>query len=462
MLKFSLKLSAWVFGCIFGLLAAVYLVLWGVNFHDQPASVLVQEFESNYKNRIAIPDDINAFVYVMGFAVAEGEDPMQWGAKRLQLINRLTNGHKGDLENDPLMKDVDSKPARDQVVKTLADKCSHIIDEACLNMLEHGDEAIGLWFKTEPELYQRYSALLGFTRYQENALNDVSMPLPNFAAVLDGQKLFLARAFQLASQGSDLEVLGMLERDAVYWRTALASSDILISKMIALAALRRHFGMGNLILRNLAKTTKTYQVPESWQKSFTKNELSMQSSFRGEWFWFDKTVKNLKQGITYSPSQGYVDSHKELSDVLLVPFLQPQETSNKQAEYLNALAAFFDVPLEQYSEIITKAKFYAEGEVKDKYRVYNFTGNLLGRIALPALTEYVPRVADIEGVRQAALATAELRRQTPAENAIVPYLANTSFKNPYTQESFEWIAEAKAVKFTGLQTGERGTYLFIY
>jgi len=151
-----------------------------------------------------------------------------------------------------------------------------------------------------------------------------------------------------------------------------------------------------------------------------------------------------------------------LSDVLLVPFLQPQETSNKQAEYLNALAAFFDVPLEQYSEAITNAKFYAEGEVKDKFRVYNFTGSLLGRIALPALTEYVPRVADIEGVRQVALATAELRRQTPAENAIVLYLANSSYKNPYTQESFEWVAETKVVKFTGLQTGERGTYLFIY
>lgn len=462
MLKFLLKFFAWIFGSIFGLFAVVYLVLWSINFRDQPPSALAQEFEASHKNRIAIPDDVNAFVYVMGFAVAKGEDPIQWGAKRLQLISAVTSGQKGDLENDPLMRDVDSKSSRDQVVKIFSDKCSHIIDQACLNALEQGEEATSLWLKTEPELYQRYSTLLGFTRYQENLLNDVNMPLPNYAAVLDGQKIFLARAFQLASQGSEHEVFVMLEKDAAYWRMALASSDILISKMIAVAALRRHFGVGNLILRKLAETTKTYPLPDSWQKPLTKNELSMLSCFRGEWFWGDKTIKNLKQGIVYDPAQGYISGNNELMDSLLFPFLQSQDSSNKSARHLNTLALFFDVPLEQYPNAIDHAKRYTEEALKDKYHVYNFTGNILSHLALPAYLDYPQRVSDLEGVRRAAVVMAVLRSQVLAENTIASYVANASSQNPYTLKPFEWSVEAKAVKFTGLQTGERGTYLFIY
>ena len=61
--------------------------------------------------------------------------------------------------------------------------------------------------------------------------------------------LLLLQAKVLADDGDVAAASALLASDARFWRMVHASADSLITKMIAGAALRRHFEWGNLVLR---------------------------------------------------------------------------------------------------------------------------------------------------------------------------------------------------------------------
>mgnify|MGYP001818940799 FL=1 len=72
----------------------------------------------------------------------------------------------------------------------------------------------------------------------------------------------------------------------------LGNSDSLISKMIATAAISRHFKMANLVIRNTPKSLTHEAVPPSWRNPIDAYERSMQRCYVGEWIFADNSVKN--------------------------------------------------------------------------------------------------------------------------------------------------------------------------
>ena len=75
---------------------------------------------------------------------------------------------------------------------------------------------------------------------------------------------------------------------------------------------------------------------------------------------------------------------------------------------------------------------------------------------------YGRRVADIEGIRRAALATVELRAALVPSSRVVDALSESAMRNPYNNEPFSWNAETAVVVFDGLALGEQGKYQFLY
>lgn len=472
MFKQTLKLLAWIFGVIAALIIAVYLLFLIVNLHDQPPSELAKNFESNYSNRIKIPDQDNAFVYVMGLSVAQDEDPQAWGIKRIALIAHATDEEIGNLNNNSIMQDYLYQNIRNPEFKKISSILQTPVDEQCFTTLENNKNIIAEWTNAEAWLLNRYLKLLSYHQYQEKAMTDPTMPLPNYAAIMDAQKLFFANLWLQAEQGNVKNVQSLMEQDLAYWRMASASSDMLISKMVTVAALKRHFSFGNLVLKKLSMKDNANAIPKSWRLPFTKTELSMSQTLTAEWIFQDRIFKKIKQ----KPDAYFYDSFYHGKAYwfanLALPFLQTQETSNQQAIYFKKIVDGLDVSLGEYIDAVSdlEDEYEEEKELssgKLKFHIYNATGKYLISLGETeygsnVYVSYSSRVTDLEGARQAAVLTSELRNQSLPADAVPDYIKKSAYHNPYTLKPFEWDSESKAVKFTGLEAGERGSYSFVY
>src|SRR5690349_8548465 len=89
--KRLLKASAWLLGGVLTLSIALYVTLLLINWRDRPPSEAALRLTAAYNNRAAIPDADNAYVYVMGFAAAAGEDPNAAGARRIEWLRSLAD-----------------------------------------------------------------------------------------------------------------------------------------------------------------------------------------------------------------------------------------------------------------------------------------------------------------------------------------------------------------------------------
>jgi hypothetical protein len=76
--------------------------------------------------------------------------------------------------------------------------------------------------------------------------------------------------------------------------------------------------------------------------------------------------------------------------------------------------------------------------------------------------DYGARVSDIEGVRRAALAAVSLRASNVRVENVEQALPTSGLTDPYHGRPFEWAATEGAIRFRGLQEGERGEHLLHY
>jgi hypothetical protein len=271
------------------------------------------------------------------------------------------------------------------------------------------------------------------------------------------KKLFLAKASEAAASGRTEEAMALVARDARFWRTVLAEADALITKMIAVAALNRHYELGNLILRSMPPTV---QAPAEWSLPFTKPELSMQRVITGEWIFSSGLLR-------HSPHDELESEDGAASTIaarLVAPLYQYQDTSNELAAHYANVALLLDAPLEEFPAVISRVVKETE---ETRTRLYSITlYNPAGRLALAAglssLDNYAVRVADLEGVRRAALLAARLRERGIKPSDVPAALSAGDLRSPYDQQPFEWAAEGGHIVFQGLEGSERGTHRIRY
>jgi hypothetical protein len=283
--------------------------------------------------------------------------------------------------------------------------------------------------------------------------------------VLEAQFLLYANAWVAAGNSDAATVKVLLESDIRFWRKVLASSDLLITKMIAVAALKRHFNWSSAILRRLPSSVIKEGTPDSWSLPVSKQERSMLRCLIGEWKFANGYTKQLLDG-------GFNTS--ELSEVDLLyngavwffvsPLFKPQDNSNRYAEVILRMVDILDVPYERYPKSVEQARAEWEERIESAFpsRAYNIAGDYIFASSLYDLTSYAVRVSDLEGIRRIAVAAAELRSRAISIPQISDELLNIATRNPYTGEPFSWDEEKGAIVFQGLEAGERGTHYVLY
>lgn len=461
--KRILKWSAWLVGGVLALPVVLYLVVLLINLRDRPPSEFALRMESTYRHRPTVADSDNAFIYVMGFSVAQDADPYAMGLRRVEW---LRNHAEHPEAPDPLQGREYELP-RAPAIQKIREACG--LEYAnCDAALAGSDATLLEWLATEQWRLDRYGRLLGMSGWLETVPSDLTAPLPAYAPVMEGQRLLLAKVYHFAGQQDPNNARELLDQDAQFWRGVLASSDILISRMIAVAALTRNFTMGNLALRRLPPDMQPTAMPEAWRTPLTEAELSWLRSFAGEWAFGQNVLRqmviqnSIPTAVSWEEERGWLSG---LRDLATVPLFQLQDSGNQRAEMLVGAAEALQVPIERFTAGLSAAKDILaapEARFGTFANLYNPVGDVLTAIGSSSYAVYPPRVADVEGVRRAAVLATELRSRKIDEQNIDAELAASSLRTPYTGEPFAWDAEQHAIVFIGLVPGERGRHALKY
>lgn len=430
---------------------ALYAAARIVNWHDQPPSPEALLLSAAYDARPVVADGDNAFVYFLGFSAALTEDPRANGQRMLRQLESA-DPH-ADAVADRLPAALDFLGADPEVAhfRTLCDN----VGRECVLAAAEARGAFEKWSATHAWLLDRYRELIDHPEWRELVPRDVATPLPLYTGVLHGQRLLLLQANVLADTGDAAGVSALLGDDLRFWRTVLASCDLLITKMIAVAAVQRHFQWGNLALRRLSPERASAALPAEWLAPLTATELSLKRTVVGEWRFSSRSLLGIRE-----------QSNGSLGDKLAAPLYQPQDTLNLYAAYFTELAATLEAPLAGYADVADRASQLAARTADEglpPHSLYNLFGVLLFHSAGPPdYSDYARRVADTEGVRRAALATVTLRAAQTPPSDMAAALAASPLRSPYDDRPLVWDASEQAVVFVGLSPGERREQRFYY
>jgi hypothetical protein len=459
----TLRIILWTAVVVVVLPLALYLFALVVNLNDEPPSPAAVELTA-VGERPPIADADNAYVFLLGLGAPRDADPAALGAERAARIRDAAAEPERGFAPNLFAGDAPVFGSAPGLVRTALDACD-IRNAVCVAALDAaGDADLGLadyrW------QIDRYRTWLGYRAWREITTGDTRGPLAPYALPRYPRRLFLLETWQLAAAGNAEQVRDRLTADLVLWRLALAETDSLIGKAIAASFIAEHFEWGNLILRRLPPQQRAAGVPPAWRIPLTGAERSMRRVLANEWRSTARSLRSLKtHGLVAPLPPGAEDPRSmfdRLTNRLALPLLQPQASANRDAAVLLELTQLLDAPYAELPAALARA-----AEVDERPTgVLSFTYNLLGRALMISgrafLADYGARVADLEGVRRAALLAADLRGV-----GAVPLLAGTMIplaaaRNPYTGGPFEWTAEPPAVEFTGLERGARAHHSFLY
>jgi hypothetical protein len=427
MVRQVLKGIGWTAAGLAGLVIVLYLAVVAINWRDREPSAAAKHLTQVSYGRPAVADADNAYVYLQ-----------QW-------------------EQDP-----DRRVKLAAPVEEFLETCRPANPE-CAAAFDRADGMFAQWSAADGELLQGYMELSARSGWHEgNVFTEES--IPRYIGPMNGQKLLLLQARELAKQGDAEQVRALLERDLRFWRIVLHSSDILVSKMMATGALTRHFEWGTLVLRSLPASRQAAAIPAGWRTEISDAERSMERCMAGDWLFSSSVLRRMS-----SEYFGVSSEHLIGRGVMLLarPLYQQQDTINRYAEHNLDVARAFAVPLDAYPRVVVEVRERERQTANDLFpygAVYNLPGAWFVAIMLvdSDLTSYYVRVGDIEGVRRAALTAALLRSSGVAVEDVAAALGNAEQRNPYTHQPFAWDDKLGAIVFRGLQSGERGAHRIYY
>jgi hypothetical protein len=423
MLRKSLRVIGWIAAGLVTLCVVAYLAALAINWHDQPPNATAIRLAQMFRDRPAIADEDNAYAYL--------------------------RQHKFDRDRRKL------SPRLQKFLEACAPG-----EPTCASAFDAADGLLEEWQAAESSLLDYYLAFTAHAGWFETESSNILDSIPSFAGVGDGQKLLLLRARQLAIQGDAQAVRSVLERDLQFWRRVQQSSDILVSKMIATAALNRHFEWGYRVLRKLPAEKIGGAIPDGWRSGVSEAERSMVRCIVGEWMFVSELLEDMASN--YRAGEDATTFDRVLGR-LSRPLMQLQDSKNRTADHYWAVAQTLEAPFTHYEAALRRADELNERTTDEAatFRIYNRVG-VAGLANLSSFSTYAARVSDIEGTRRAVLLAATLRASGTAAEHLPTTVASAELRNPYTDRPFDWDEARGAIVFRGLETGERGEHVIYY
>lgn len=446
--------AAWGLTGTAALVLLAYWIFIAINWTDQPPSPAARDLTRLVESRPRVVDADNGYTYLLALGAPRDADVAALGARRQTWLAQLPATASGLAAEMP-GRDVEAKTGRSPDVTAIADACSQG-GRQCVDLLAQHPEVADRWLVDERWRAERYEELLTRHGWREVIPANPLAPLPPYQHALNGQLLYLMETWRAARAGDALLVRDRLDRDTRFWRGVLASSDLLITKMIAAAALKRDFTMGTIVLGALEPASIGGSVPPSWRMPMSREERSMLRVLAGEWRWSTGVMGLAAHGVNLDGSR--TDAATRAAS----PGMQPQDTANQYAAIIVEYANSLDVDIAKMPSALSGASRQAAARSRPFRRVYNLIGDILISIPPATYDSYAARVSDLEGARRAAMLVADLNAQGVEPGDVAQALEHASVRDPYTGAAFAFDPGTRSVVLTGLENSERGRYVFAY
>lgn len=432
-----------------GALLLGYGLLCLLNGRDDSPSPAARHYAELRTQREVPPAENNAYLYLLGFEAPPDKSPIEWGLMRQALAD--PDSPVGSL------RPVGEVPL---FVAPLIEACKANQGQ-CQRRLLSQEGRISEWLAAEQRLAQRYQALIQLTSLHDARGYDLQAALPGYSPLLRGQQLGLVWAWQRHRLGETAAARDWLEQDLRFWRMALAQSDILITRMVATAAIRQHF----LWAVQLFRGQRSGWRPAEWSRPLSEAERSWGRVQAGELAFVADYLRQLKlRQADWLSEETAKPWLQHLTAWVGAPLLLPQHSLNEYAQLLGEQRALFEAPYPAlvFNRTISRAQEREHARLRPSVEwLRNPAGRLLWvRAGDTGLTDYYLRVADLEGLRRAALLIVEMRdlKLTPQQAA--GYVRASALRDPYREQPFAWEAATVTLGFQGLadQPAERLQY----
>lgn len=435
---------------IVALLLVCILAVILINLKDQPPSATALEFEQLRSTVKPIDAQKNGYLFLLGFDVAETQNPTAAGIERVEWskevvlsaeTENLTPPHTSLSLQTQLPVDIDA----------LVNRCSKI-NKKCMRAIEKNKTLIADWAEQHQWIDHRYQQLLFHDAWLELSAIDMRIPFPNYSEVIKAQRLAFIHAFATRPTDDIVSVTLLLENDLRFWRMVLRDTDMLIGKMIAVAAINNNFLWANQFFLTLNETELTAAVPAELKKPFTESELSMYRSVVGEWLFAQAFTDE-------SWSNSYIDN---ITGRLLYRLLfKRQDTLNQMATSFKTLSVNLDVPLNEFESALAVQQQKEQPQQPSQNMLvhfllnpYNPIGQIVLRMSTPAFSNYIARAKDLEAYRRGLLFSVEKMQHTANDESV--------YTSPYQSKPFVVNTQERSITVTGLNERNNTQQVYVY
>ena len=435
---------------LFYLLAALIVGVLLINLFDQrlhPGVAAFADFSSE-----SVPPEQNAYFALLGQAAAPDSDPHALGVELVNHMNHLVAQGKG---NDPIAMEIPDRlygPGKMQfrgATNTLCERDTH----RCLPAYGQKAQQITQMLRDNQVLIARTYRLYRYPHYRETMKQTVAAPLPMYNTL--GSDLILAKIGLQAARGEQLQALEALEQEVHFWRMVMRESRMLITKMVAVARLKRSFRLASEIMAAYPPKSAQTTVLMRILSPLGTEELNMARTFRSEFVF----VKTMLEDISVT-DMADAGAGKELTWKLTELFLfKRNATINLIYARDRDLAALGALPADEFLKRVVQIQ--ADEAQRPHWLswhfAYNPVGKVLGEVAIPDYARYIGRVHNLDGLLRLVKLQFLMQQGGVRDTQSADFLAkaDTALANPYTRVPMEWDSALHALYFQGmLERGE--------
>lgn len=429
------------------LILFVYCLMFIVlNLKDQPPSATMIEYQQAWTNRIKLDPEDNGYLYLLGFNTAEGLAPKKAGIDRLSWLELQKNNSYAD----PLLFPDGSFDFRAKIpkpIKQLLDSCK-VVNDQCAALLTTLIDELASPSAAETLLMQRYFELLSHGGWREEIMG-YNFPLPDYSQVLVTQQLIFVRSFT-NKELKNLALAEFLNRDQKFWRIVLKNSDYMVTKMIAVAAIKNNLIWTNQLLLKSGDEEFREHLLLSLKRPFNEEELSLQRCFVGEW---------ISSNLSFEA--GFYSRHLTPAEIWVAELIYKRvDSMNQMAERLSLIQSSVDVTIDKFENALENYNKLETSKspslVNFILKPYNPGGKILMDIAEPPYASYVVRTKDLEAFRRGLLASIELMGN--------PQLDPNTLTDRSLYKSKPWVIDEqqRTITVTGLGADSRAVQTYYY
>ncbi len=314
-------------------------------------ALLINAFDEDIKPEAAafaqltppqFDEKYNAYFYAAGFSAPEGKDPHAEG-------KRIIAEYEVAFVKNPLLPFSTDSSRADRELKIKGDlSCVCIPDKTpCMAEYVKHKAEIEKMLADNATLVQRYHTLTNYPHLIETATPAVVTLTPY--SFMEVHRLVDAQIALDIMRGNTTETLDALEQNIRFGRMLLLESRSLISKMIAVAFLRRDFHLlGELMALHKELALTHHEQLAHMATPLTADEMNIGEAFRYEFAMFISIFHQTSEKPMLAPDSS-PESDRSILNYLLRHFYKTNATINHYYPIPRSYAELAAMPASRFA-----------------------------------------------------------------------------------------------------------------